>query len=98
MSTPSDAPSSPSNYADVTPHSRGPAPYDIQAPMEDLSAVTAAAGRESGAGIVYPVSGRQSDTANLIMSPPGYEDFDIFGGYAGGGGETWPVDVGPPGT
>jgi len=47
---------------------------------------------------VYPVSGRQSDTANLIMSPPGYEDFDIFGGYAGGGGETWPVDVGPPGT
>ena len=66
MITPSDTPSSPSDYAAVTPHSRGPAPYDIQAPMEDLSAVTAAAGRESGAGIVYPVSGRQSDTQNLI--------------------------------
>jgi hypothetical protein len=98
MITPADSPSSPADYDAVTPHGQGPAPYNIQAPTEDLSGITSAAGRLTGAGIVYPMSGRQSDTENLIMSPPGFADFDIFGGYSGGGGADWPTDVGPPGT
>jgi hypothetical protein len=35
--TPADTPSDAAGYAMVTPHGQGPAPYDIQAPMADLS-------------------------------------------------------------
>lgn len=35
--TPADTPSDPAGYAMVTPHGQGTAPYDIQAPAEDLS-------------------------------------------------------------
>jgi hypothetical protein len=41
--TPRDTPSSPADYAAVTPHGQGPAPYDIQAPMADLAGVFQAA-------------------------------------------------------
>ena len=92
--TPADSPSSPL-YGDVTPHSRVPAPYDIQAPMEDLSGLVADAGRLTGAGIVYPQSGRQADTAALLSSPAGYGEFSITTGMSGGGVDDWPSDVRP---
>ena len=60
--TPADTPSSPSDYAAVTPHGRGPAAYDIQAPLMD-SEITAAFGEsvaEGGAGVLYPQGARQA--------------------------------------
>ena len=95
MITPSDSPSSPEGYAAVTPAGQGPAPYDIQAAMPDLSGAYASAGAETGAGIVYPVSGRQRDTETLLSSPQGYADFNITGGFSGGGGESWPSNPDP---
>ena len=96
MITPADTPSSPPNYAEVTPHGRGTAPYDIQAPLMDggITAAFNAANDAAGAGVLYPQSERQADTARLIQSPPGYADFDIYGGTTAG----WPADVSPPGT
>ena len=87
--TPADSPSSPS-YSDVTPHGRGPAPYDIQAGMEDLGSMAAAAQALTGPG-----SARQSDTEALLSSPVGYGEFSITTGMSGGGGEDWPSDVRP---
>jgi len=95
MITPSDSPSSPEGYAAVTPAGQGPAPYDIQAAMPDLSGAYASAGAETGAGIVYPVSGRQRDTETLLSSPQGYGAFSIAGGFSGGGSESWPADPAP---
>ena len=92
MITPADSPSSPSDYAAVAVQ-----PMDIQAPQADLSAAVEAAGRLSGAGIVYPQGPRQSQTENLLRSPQGYSDFDITAGYSGGGGEDWPGDLTPGG-
>jgi hypothetical protein len=96
MITPSDSASSPEDYAAVTPHGRGPAPYEIQAPQMggEIAAAYGDAGAASGAGIVYPRSPRQDATEQLIMSPPGYADFDILSGSASG----WPADVSPPGA
>lgn len=87
--TPADSPSSPL-YGDVTPHGRGPAPYDIQAPVDDLGGMAAAAEAASGPG-----SGRQMATERLLSSPPGYGEFSITDGMSGGGGEDWPADVRP---
>ena len=98
--TPSDSPSSPSGYAEVTPHGRGPAPYDIQAPQADLSAAVEAAGRLTGAGVVYPRGPRQAQTEALLSSPQGFglDGYDIDAGYHGGGGDDgWPNNVEPPG-
>ena len=50
--TPAESPSSPM-YGDVTPHGQGPAPYDIQAPMEDLSGLAASAVAASVITILY---------------------------------------------
>ena len=89
--TPSDTPSSPSNYAGVATQG-----MDIQAPLE-LGAVQSAfdaTNREMGAGVLYPKSERQAATERLITSPPGYSDFDILGGSHPG----WPADVTPPGA
>jgi hypothetical protein len=96
--TPADGPSSPEGYAAVTPHGRGPAPYDIQAPQDDLAGQYEAAGALTGAGIVYPQAPRQGETEALLKSPPGYEEFDIYPGFSGEGETThgWPNDVGPP--
>ena len=68
MITPADTPSSPSDYAGVTPHGQGTAPYDIQAPQGDLSAAVAAAGALSGAGVVYPRGPRQAATETLRVT------------------------------
>jgi hypothetical protein len=99
MITPRDTPSSPSNYASVTPHGQGPAPYDIQAALSD-GEITAAFDRsvaEGGAGVLYPMSPRIADTRTLLESPQGFASggFDITGGYHQGGGDGWPSDVEP---
>ena len=91
MITPADSPSSPSNYAAVTPHGQGTAPYDVQA-GNDEAAIAAAFGSavaESGAGVLYPVGPRQAETEALLKSPPGYGDFDIMSGSSAG----WPIDM-----
>jgi hypothetical protein len=97
MITPSDSPSSPSGFAGVTPHGRGPAPYDIQAdPMEgEVAAAFDAANMVAGTGVLYPMGPRQRATEELIMSAPGYGDFDITAGFSGSHGETWPGDATP---
>ena len=100
MITPSDSPSSPEGYAEVTPHGQGPAPYDIQAPLMDgeITAAVNAAGAVAGAGVVYPAGPRQRETEMLVSSPPGFGDFGITAGFAGSHGETWPGDPMPPGA
>jgi hypothetical protein len=87
--TPADSPSSPL-FSDVTPHGQGPAPYDIQAPMEDLDGLTA-----SAVGDTAPGSARQSDTETFLNSPAGFGELNITGGMSGGGGDDWPSDVSP---
>lgn len=98
--TPADSPSSPSGFASVTPQGQGPAPYDIQAPMEDLAGLVEAAGRLTGAGIVYPQGPRQAETATLLNSPQGFAGgtgYSITTGWSGGGGDAgWPNDPEPP--
>lgn len=92
MITPADSPSSPSNYAAVPVSGT-----DIQAPQQDLAAMTEAAGRLSGAGIVYPQGPRQAATEALMHSPQGFADFDITAGFAGSGADSWPDDPTPGG-
>ena len=93
--TPSDSPSSPSNYAMVSPHGRGPAAYDIQASLADgeIGAAFDAANAVAGAGVLYPQGPRQSQTETLIQSPQGF----ATGGYDINAGTTagWPADVEP---
>ena len=86
--TPSDSPSSPSDYAGVPVQG-----MDIQAPndLAQIQAAFDAANRDAGAGVLYPVSERQSETRQLLESPPGYSDFTILGGSTAG----WPADVTP---
>lgn len=99
--TPGASPSDPSAYAGVMPGGTGPAAYDIQAPMDDLTAACDAAGAVSGAGIVYPHGTRQAQTAMLLGSPEGFaagggtSGWDITAGFAGGGGGSWPNDIQP---
>lgn len=90
--TPADSPSDPAGYASVNVQ-----PANIQAPQEDLTAGFDAANRLTGAGVLYPVSERQRETEMLLASPPGYQDFDIYGGFSGQGNTThgWPNDAGP---
>jgi hypothetical protein len=97
--TPADSPSSPGNYAGVTPHGRGPAPYDIQAPSP-ADEVTAAFNESialGGAGVLYPMSERIAQARTLLESPQGFGagGFDVDGGWHGGGGGSWPNDVEP---
>lgn len=97
--TPADSPSDPAGYAGVMPSGRGPAPYDIQAPMQDLAGLVSEAGMLAGAGIVYPHGPRQSQADALLSSPQGYGGaggYNIDAGYSGGGGDTgWPNNVDP---
>jgi hypothetical protein len=88
MITPSDSPSSPSGYAEVTPHGQGPAPYDLQAPQADLSGTFDAA--------VSAAEARQPETRTLIASPQGFGEFDITAGYhVGPGQDGWPANIEP---
>jgi len=91
--TPADSPSSPQNYEAVTPHGQGPAPYNIQAPLDDLTAAVNAAGALAGAGVIYPVGPRQAETETMLNSPQGFgsNGYDIDAGYGG----TWGTDVEP---
>lgn len=93
--TPSDTPSSPSDYAAVTPHGQGPAPYDIQAPMSDgeISAAFDATNREMGAGVIFPAGPRQAQAQTLLESAQGFASggYDIDAGTTAG----WPADVEP---
>jgi len=93
MITPADSPSSPSNYEAVTPHGQGPAPYNIQAEQQDLTGLVNAAGALAGAGIVYPMGPRQSETEVMLSSPQGFalQGYDIDAGYGG----TWGTDMEP---
>ena len=95
MITPADSPSSPSGYASVTPAGRGPAAYNIQAPMMDgeISAAFDATNREMGAGFLYPQGPRQAQAAVMLDSPAGFGSagYDIDAGTTAG----WPADVEP---
>jgi hypothetical protein len=102
--TPADSPSDPSGYASVTPAGTGPAPYSITAPLDDLGAMTDAAGALAGAGIVYPAGPRQAATAELMNSPQGFSagggtsGWDITPGYSGDGASPrggWPDNPQP---
>jgi len=98
--TPSDTPSSPSGYASVTPAGRGPAAYDIQAPLMD-GEVTGAfddANSTGGAGFLYPQGERQAGAQRLLESPQGFGlgGYSIDAGFHGGGGDDgWPADIAP---
>jgi hypothetical protein len=96
--TPRDSPSAPSAYAGVTPHGPGTAPYDIQAPMDDLAGVFDAANSLGGAGFLYPQGPRQAQAAGLLNSPQGFAaggGYNVDAGFSGGGGGGWPNDVEP---
>ena len=96
MITPSDSPSNPEGFASVTPHDRGPAPYDIQAPQADVSGAFNAANAVAGAGVLYPQGPRQAATEALLYSPQGAGEFDITAGYhTGPGQDGWPSNVEP---
>ena len=81
--TPADGPGDPAGYAMVTPSGRGPAPYDIQAGMDEaaIAAGCDAAGAVSGAGIVYPRGTRQAATEGLLDSPQGFSAGSGTSGY-----------------
>ena len=90
MITPSDTPSSPSNYASVPVQG-----MDIQAPSP-ADAVTAAfntANDLGGSGVLYPMSERIQQAKTLLESPAGFgsDGFDVDGGWHG----DWPADVEP---
>jgi hypothetical protein len=96
MITPSDSPSSPSNYAAVAVQ-----PVNIQAPLDD-GAVTAAFDESiaaGGSGVLYPMSERIAQAKQLLESPQGFglDGFDVDGGFHGGGGDGWPNNVEPSG-
>lgn len=103
--TPADSPSDPSGYASVTPHGAGPAPYDIQAPMDEaaIQAAYDGAGAVSAAGVsAYSQQGpRQAQAATLMNSPQGFSSgggtsgWDITAGFSGGGGDGWPNNPQP---
>jgi hypothetical protein len=101
MITPSDTPSSPADYAGVTPHGQGTAPYDIQAAQQDLSAEFGEANAVAGAGFLYPQGPRQAMTEVLMQSSQGFalDGYDIDAGFHGGqGGDAgWPNNVEPGG-
>ena len=95
--TPADGPADPAGYAMVTPAGRGPAPYDIAAPL-DQAAIQAAydgAGAVSGAGIVYSQGTRQAAAETLLNSPQGFNSgtgtsgYDIPQGWSGEPDESW---------
>ena len=98
--TPADSPSSPPDFAAVTPHGRGPAGYDIQAQMPDLASPFAESVAVAGAGVLYPQGPRQAQAQTLLSSPQGFalDGYDIDAGFHGGqGGDPgWPADVEPP--
>ena len=98
--TPAGGPSSPEGYAQVTPHGRGPAAYDIQAasPEPEVLAAFSESVALGGSGVLYPMSERIRQAQTLLESPQGFgsDGFDVDGGWHGGGGGYWPNNVEPP--
>ena len=71
--TPPDTPSSPDNFAQVTPHGQGPAPYDIQAPLSvgEITAAFDASLAVGGSGVLYPQGQRQAHgSTGPFAAPP----------------------------
>ena len=100
--TPADTPSSPAGYASVTPHGRGPAPYDIQAAQgqDEIASQFGASNAVAGTGVLYPRGPRQAETEVLLSSPQGFAvgGYDIDAGYhAGPAQDGWPSNVEPGG-
>jgi hypothetical protein len=95
--TPYDSTSSPEHYAAVTPLGTGPAqaPYDIQAPLEDLTAIFDAANAVAGAGVLYPQGPRQAEAEAILVSPQGagLDGQDVTAGYT----DRWPNNPEPGG-
>lgn len=85
MITPADSPSSPGDYAAVPVQ-----PVDIQAPAEDLSALT-----EAAVSLAAPGGPRQAQAQTLLSGADGPS---VTAGYSGGGGEDWPGDPRPAGA
>ena len=96
--TPAASPSDPAGYAAVAVQ-----PMDIQAPLDDLTAVyqqslAVVGGQEgapTGAGLGDRTSPRQAQAAALLNSPQGSGAMDVTAGWAGGGGESWPANPNP---
>jgi hypothetical protein len=90
-----DSPSNPGAFAAVTPHGRGPAAYDLQAPMADAAVGSAfdAANAAGGNGVLFPMSERIHQAQTLIQSPQGFglNGYSIDAGASAG----WPTDVAP---
>lgn len=101
--TPAGGPSSPADYAGVTPHGRGPAPYDIQAPLmaDEVQSAFSESVAVGGSGVLYPMGERIQQAQTMLESPQGFglDGFDVDGGFHGGqGGDAgWPNNVEPPG-
>lgn len=97
--TPADTPGDPAGYAMVTPHGRGPAPYDILDGTDqfqaDIETALSAAQDVSGAGVMYPQGERQRQTEALLNSPQGFNSggglsgYDITAGWSGEPDESW---------
>jgi hypothetical protein len=85
MITPADSPSSPGNYAAVPVQ-----PLDIQAPTDDLAAVT-----EAAVSLAAPGGPRQAQSETLLSGADGPS---VTAGYSGGGGEDWTADPRPAGA
>ena len=96
MITPSDSPSSPSNYAAVPVQG-----MDIQAPLMDgeITAAFDEANAMGGSGVLYPMGPRIAQARDLLESPQGFAagGFNVDAGFHGGqGGDAgWPNDVEP---
>jgi hypothetical protein len=100
--TPRAPSADPAGFAMVTPHGQGPAPYDIQAPMDaTIGGAFDSANAVAGAGVIYPQGPRQAQTARLLDSGQGFSagggtsGYDITAGFSGAGGDGWPNDVQP---
>jgi hypothetical protein len=81
--TPADSPSDPSGFDAVTPHGRGPAPYDIAAPqaIDGIAAAFDAANALAGAGVLYSRGPRQDETEALLTSPQGAGEMSVVSGF-----------------
>lgn len=93
--TPQASPSSPEGFAAVTPHGQGPAWYDIQAEMPDVSGQYASAGAVAGAGVVYSQGPRQAAAEAFLYSDQGYGELHITEGFTGGPGGSWTSNPDP---
>lgn len=90
--TPRDTPSYPAGFASVMPSGQGPAWYNIEAPLDDLAGIAAAArditggqeGTSTGdgaAGFGNMMGPRQSATATMMNSGAGFSSGGGTSGY-----------------